>query len=347
MRFESTYINNPQAWIPDTRESLSDALAQGYLAEHDAEELGTTDVPVVGVDMSPAQMATTALQSALAESGTEASDVRYLWHCSIWHQGYDIWSPSHAIANALGLRKTIPLNVNQGCNAPAALLEIAGPALRDLEAQGDVNPTIAITSADRFLLPGFNRWHGSYQCVHGDAAAALLVQRHAATEDSFAIHSVVNVAASELEVMNREGKTLTTAPRMNGEEVELRSSKKSYAVKHGLGAFVKLQRESIHEALYQALAETGIQADDERIRAVTFPRMSRYLVETTYIPIVKEVVDAHAYSFSERTGHLSCSDVGANLSDLLHEVLAVGEFGIVVNAGGGFTWSATIAERVA
>jgi 3-oxoacyl-[acyl-carrier-protein] synthase-3 len=75
------------------------------------------------------------------------------------------------------------------------------------------------------------------------------------------------------------------------------------------------------------------------------PRMSRKIVRGTYFPIIAEVTPAAPLGLAARTGHLSCSDILANLADMSALALREpGDIGLVLNAGGGYTWSAIAVE---
>ena len=51
--------------------------------------------------------------------------------------------------------------------------------------------------------------------------------------------------------------------------------------------------------------------------------------------------------WGDRTAHLGVADVGANIEDTSDEyALEPGDITVVVNAGGGYTWSCLVLESV-
>ncbi|MFF7976063.1 ketoacyl-ACP synthase III family protein [Streptomyces sp. NPDC007905] len=331
-------------WAPDTVERPAVALADGRLTQEAVDELDLEYVPVAPADLSPADMAVRAARRALSLSGTPGGDIGLLLHCCIWHQGYDMWSAPHFIANEIGARSVLPATMSQGCNAVMPALELAASRL----LADDSLEAAMITAADRFVLPGFDRWTGSYACAHGDAATATVIKRGAHPGQGLLLRSVRSVAVPELEEMNRAGLELTPAPRWNMENLDLRGTKKAYLQKHGFETFEKLAKGAIVSALEGAFADADVDPADPRVKAVTMPRMSRKIVRGTYFPVIAEVTPAPPLGLARHTGHLSCSDILANIADMSEPaggpLTAPGDIGVVVNAGGGYTWSALVLE---
>jgi 3-oxoacyl-[acyl-carrier-protein] synthase-3 len=328
------------AWLPETTETTADAVAAGKIPADRAAELGVHSVPVALPDQLPPEMATRAAWVALEAAGCSPADIGLLLHCCIWHQGHDMWSAPHYIAARLGADDALPVTLSQGCNAVMPAIELAAARL-----VGDPTTGCAlITAADRFLSPGFDRWQGSYGCAHGDGATAAVL-RHGLVPGSLALRAVHSQAVPELEEMNRAGLEPTPAPRWRGENVDLRIPKKAYLDKYGIERFQKLGGAAIRTVVEQSLAEAGIAADDPRIRGIAVPRLSDKIIQTTYAPLVAAVTPAPLVPMHANTGHLSCGDVLANVADLHAGWLTrPGDFGVVLNAGGGYTWSALVVE---
>lgn len=328
-------------WLPDDVETTADAVARGAIPADKAAELGVVSVPVAPAGLIPPDMAVHAARTALAAAARSPQSVGLLIHSCIWHQGHDMWSAPHYIAARLGADEALPVTFTQGCNAVMPALELG---IARLLTEPDADDCVLLTAADRFLTPGFDRWQGSYGCAHGDAATAAVLQR-GAVDGGLLVRALNSRAVPELEEMNRAGQEPTTAPRARGENVSLRPPKKAYLDRYGMDRFNKRAGEAMREVIRRSLAEAGVEPGDPRIRAVTMPRMSDKIIEGTYRPIIDEVTGAPALPLHRHTGHLSCSDVLANVADLRAGVLQrPGDIGIVLNAGGGYTWSALVLE---
>ncbi|MEU1481881.1 ketoacyl-ACP synthase III family protein [Streptomyces sp. NPDC001668] len=328
-------------WAPETVETPAEAVAAGRLSAEEAEELALDHVPVAPDELSPPDMAVHAARQALDAAGTDAADLGLLVHCCIWHQGHEMWSAPHYVARRLGAEHALPVTMSQGCNAVMPALELAaGRMLADDEVTAAL-----VTAADRFVLPNFDRWNGSYACAHGDAATATVLRRGSHPGRGVLLRAVNSVAVPELEEMNRAGLELTPGPLAHGEKLDLRRTKKAYLQQYGFESFEKLARGAIVAVLRRTLEEAGVEPDDPRITCVTMPRMSRKIVRGTYFPVIAEVTPAPPLGLAARTGHLSCSDILANLADMTALALRKpGDIGLVLNAGGGYTWSAIAVE---
>ncbi|GIJ62230.1 ketoacyl-ACP synthase III family protein [Virgisporangium aurantiacum] len=332
-------LSGPNTCFPRGVETTTDAVAAGRVDARSAEELGVELIHIADPDETPPALAVTAARRALTAAGLSGPDVGLLLHCSVWHQGWDMWSPAHHIAARIGADAALPIGVNQGCNAVMAAVELAAPWL----AADRSGRSVMVTAGDRFLAPGFDRWRGNFGFVHGDAATAAVLRR-GPVAGALAVRAVRSRTAPHLEEMNRAGLEPTVAARMNG-DVDLRAPKKAYFMRHGLRDFEKLTEESVRGVIEESLADAGVAPDDARIRGVAVPRMSEALVRHVYAPLLSTVTPAPVLPMQRRTGHLACSDVLANVADL--HVVALdrpGDVGVVLNIGGGYTWSALVVE---
>ncbi|WP_152627337.1 ketoacyl-ACP synthase III family protein [Streptacidiphilus melanogenes] len=344
MLFDSLYLNGCTVSYPGTRVPVAEALAQGLVRDFD-ETIGNPEVPVFEGGAPAADLAVEALKGALKASGTDPSDVGLLLHCSWWHQGFDIWSAAHYVAHRTGALGSLPMNLSQGCNAPMAALELAGRAML---ADPSIN-SAAVTASDAMLAPQVDRWNLNYGCVHGDAGTAMLVSREPAERNSYRIVSLASSAAPELEEMNRSGYEPTPGPAMRaGGTVDLKAAKKDYLTQYGIEGFTGRSRESLTACVREALADAGLTGAEDRIRVVALPRLSGKIFETVYRPLLAPFFGEEKLLWQGgETAHLGVADVGANIADSYErQGLRPGDLCVVVNAGGGYTWSCLVLELV-
>jgi 3-oxoacyl-[acyl-carrier-protein] synthase III len=326
--------------LPEGVQTTADAVALGRIDARAAAELGVDRVHVAGTDLIPPEMAVPAARAALAAAGDAPSSVGLLLHCSVWHQGYDLWCAPHYLADRLGLPDALPVSLSQGCNATMAAIELAVPWL----AANPPDRTVLVTAADRFPTPGFDRWRGAYGCVYGDAAAAVVLRR-GPVRDALALRAISSRALPELEEVNRAGLAPTPAPRMYGGNVDLRAPKKAYFERHGLDEFRKTTAANVRAVLEQSLADAGVAPDDPRLRGIAVPRMGSVTIQDMYASTIAALTPAPVVPMQRLTGHLSCADVLANVADLHAQLLRTpGDIGVVVNVGGGYTWSSLVVE---
>lgn len=344
MLIGSLYLNGCTVAYPATRIPVSEALAQGLVRDFD-ETIGNPDVPVFEGGAPVADLAVDALQGALKSADVDASDLGLLLHCGWWHQGFDIWSAAHYVAHRTGALNSLPMSISQGCNAPMAALELVTRAM----LADDAIRAAAVTVSDAMLLPQVDRWNLNYGCVHGDAGTAMLVAREPAASNSFRIVSLASRAAPELEEMNRSGYEPTPGPALReGGKVDLKAAKKAYLTQYGIEGFTGRANASLTGCVQAALDDAGLTGAEDRIRAVAVPRLSGKIFETVYRPQLSPFFgDEKLVWQGGRTAHLGVADVGANIADVyLEQDLQPGDLCVVVNAGGGYTWSCLVLELV-
>lgn len=342
MIIESLYLNGTAVAYPATRIPVSEALSQGLVRDFD-ETIGNPEVPVFDGGGPVADLAVDALCETLAAAGTDASDVGLLLHCGWWHQGFDMWSAAHYVAHRTGARGALPVNISQGCNAPMAALELAS---RSMLADTAIRAA-AVTASDAMQAPRLDRWNLNYGCVHGDAGTAMLVSREAAGHNSFRIVSMASDAAPELEEMNRSGHAPTPGPAMReGGVLDLKSAKKAYLAEFGLEHYTRLAHTALTGCIREALDDAGLSGVENRVRAVAVPRLSGKIFETVYRPQLAPFFGEEKLLWhGGRTAHLGVADVGANIADIYKEQgLRAGDLCVVINAGGGYTWSCLVLE---
>ena len=108
-------------------------------------------------------------------------------------------------------------------------------------------------------------------------------------------------------------------------------------------------REALTGCVRQALDEAGLDGGESRIRVVSVPRLSGKIFATVYRAQLAPFFGAQKLLWwGDRTAHLGVADVGANIADTRDEhALEPGDITVVVNAGGGYTWSCLVLESVA
>ncbi|MFE7168805.1 ketoacyl-ACP synthase III family protein [Streptomyces sp. NPDC057616] len=339
MRFrDGLTISAAVTWLPETTESAYAQVADGLLDPDGPASAGVVEVPV-SHDTSAPDMAVLAGRDALSRAGVEAADVGLLLHSWIYHQGHDFWSPAHYVADGVGATAAVPFGVQQMCHAGAMALHTAAV---QLTADPSLS-TALVTTADRFASAGFDRWRGDYQVAYGDGATAAVLGRSGPGLRLVA-HTVH--AAPEMESMYRGDDGFSPAPLTHSRPIDIRRTKRAFLEAGGMDRFAKTGPEAVRDVLLRALEEAGLAPEDPRIRCVALPRLGPKVLELMYLPVIRELVRAKPVHFGAHTGHLGCGDIVANLADIVREdLLAPGEFALVLTGGGGFTWSCLVVQQ--
>ncbi|GAA4214101.1 ketoacyl-ACP synthase III family protein [Microbispora amethystogenes] len=341
-------IKTATSWLPPDCETVEDAVAAGKLAASDVERLGLTQLPVSSGWSGP-EMAVAAARDAISRAGWSPSKVGLVLHTWIYHQGHDMWSPPHYVANEVGTPDALSYAVQQGCNGGAMALQVAAMHLAADPGLG----AALITTGDRFLPPGFDRWACDYGLGFGDAGSAVLLHHNDHHDDSegdagpddYALVSMATETAAELELMLRHGDDFSPTPLWHNEYIDLRRPKKSYMAVHGKEKFSQIASRSIRNVIVDSVHDAGLRLDDPRIKYIALPRLGTGLLDGIYMPVLNEVLKAEALWFGAVTGHMGCGDFLANLADLRDQMpLEPGDFALVISGGAAWTWACAVVQ---
>jgi 3-oxoacyl-[acyl-carrier-protein] synthase-3 len=326
-------------WLPPGRQGVEEALQAGRLDAETAQRLGYREL-ACSADRAAPEMAVIAGQKALAEAGWSADDLGLVVHSWIYHQGHDFWSAPHYIANAMGARAAEPIGVQQTSNGGVAAIEVAVSRMA-------LDPSVrrcAVTTADRFVEPGFDRWFGDIDVAYGDAATALLLDRDGGP---YRLLSISAVSAPEYEVIYRGDDPFSPAARSQHGTISARRTKLFFRAGGGWPRFVGILRRSVRQVVLGAVADAGLAWDDPSLRFLVMPRLSTGALDQFYVPSVRELNPrAEILDLGRHTGHLGAGDPVANLADLhAGDRLAPGEVALLLSAGNGYTWSCLAVRR--
>ncbi|MEV8441842.1 ketoacyl-ACP synthase III family protein [Actinosynnema sp. NPDC051121] len=341
MRPASPLGLDAHVWYPPERDSADRAVAEGRVGARTAADLGYRELPVSN-DLAPPDMAVRAARELLDRVGRAPDTVASLFHASVHHQGHDAWSAPHYIAHRLGV-PAVPIGLLQQCNGGAAGVELAAAGLAaDPEAGANL-----VTTADRFLPPSWDRWRGDYGMAAGDAATAVLVHRDTTRADLL-LHGTGTAVAAELEVMHRGRDGFDATPLGHGPTIDVRRPKRAFVRMFGVEHFVSVAHQSIAKAVADCLACCALEPDDPRLRWAVLPRLGTRAMAEAYVPPLTRGVSAPLLDLGRSTGHLGAGDLVASLAELVSgDLLAPGEHALVLNGGGGFTFTAAIVSRPA
>jgi 3-oxoacyl-[acyl-carrier-protein] synthase III len=327
-------------WLPPGRSTAADAVAAGRIDEPTRDRLGYTALAESTEHAAP-QMAVLAGRKALAEAGWSGAEVGMVAHAWIHHQGHDFWSPPHFVADGIGADKATPVGLQQTSNGGVAALEAC-------VARMALDPTLeraAVTTADRFAEPGFDRWFGDIDVAYGDCGTALLLDR---SGGPYRVLSIASESASEYEILYRGEDAWTPAPRMLNPTISARRTKMFFRESGGWPRFVGVLRRCVQRAVLGAIDDAGLAPDDPCLRQLVMPRLSAGALNQFYIPVVTELALPHTeiVDLGRDTGHLGAGDLTANLADLHGQGGPTpGSVTLFLSAGNGYTWSCVAIRR--
>jgi 3-oxoacyl-[acyl-carrier-protein] synthase-3 len=324
-------IKAATVWLPPDRET-----ADSEISPSDIEAFGVRELPVA-TDVAPPQMAVLAAKSALENSRADPASIGYLVHAYVYHQGFDMWSPAHYIANQARTVNALPVNVQQLCNGGPLALHLASTWLA---ATPDASAAL-VTTADRFCLPGFNRWASDDEAVYGDSAAALVLGRRGGDGDLLHLLALEMGADPEWEIQLRGDDEFSPAPLWHSSSVDLRRPNNAFRESGAAARMAKVGLEKLHEIFLRTLHKANVEPTD--IRCVALPRLSRQMRENVFMPAIGLLLERHPVYLPCHTGCLGAGDFLANMIDMT-DSLNAGDIGLLIQGGGGFTFSCAIVQ---
>lgn len=333
-------VEGAATWFPPRLERAETAIANGTALPEDVEASGVSEVRVSGPVSAP-EMATLAASIALESADVKPDAVTFLAYAHLFHQGLELWSPGHYVANQVGMYSALPTTIHQGCDGAAVGILHAANYLK---TQGELGSAMIVAS-DSFENAPFSRWQCQPALVLGDGASAVVLNNRPAQTGELVLSSISFITDARLELLNRgELRFARNYTEHQGNLSQIRQATDSALVHYGRKKLTDIARERSHEAIRGALRKARTQPDE--VSLLMLPRIGRATVESVYAPVYECLPRARQRESGTVTGHLACGDWLADISDIAERnLLDSGQKALVVLAGGGFTWAAAVIER--
>jgi 3-oxoacyl-[acyl-carrier-protein] synthase-3 len=332
MRFNDIYLAGVASWLPPREPVGQDRYEPGKGDSH-----GYESASVASGDDMPPHMAVRAGRLALTRSGIDPAEVSLLLHSHLWFQGLDFWTSSSYIHHELLGENRIAqaLDVNAQCAGGTSALQLAAD---HLVANPDRRAAV-ITTADRYSLPGIDRWHAEgARIIFGDGAGALVLARGR----GFArLLAATSVADTTLEAMNRGDSPFTLVSHAAPVDLDARGAQ--FMRDRGREVIDRIYRGHA-DAVYGLLDEAGMKISD--VSRFAFPNIGLGLL-TDMVERLGIDVSQTAWELGRTTGHIGAADPIAGLAYLLEQgKLSVGERVMLMGIGYGWFWSGVLVECV-
>ncbi|GGV19655.1 hypothetical protein GCM10010260_69440 [Streptomyces filipinensis] len=328
------YITSAAAWIPPA-ESAKEAVADGRYAAEDFEENKMVCLPVVADETSVPDMAAFAGRRALDRAAhVVGGRLDALVHASVYHQGRDYcWTSAPYIQRELAVTGAFAVNVQQLSNGGMVAMDLAVSQLQSGRASSAM-----VTTADRFCLPGMDRWRGAYGIVLGDGATAMVLS----TAGGFArVHAIASYTDASLEPLHRGSHPFTTSPQPKVDD--LREPKKSYLARVGKESVLQRCEVALQELVRSVLQQSGHTLDD--FAKILMPNMGHGLMDVQFLKPLGISADRSLMDWGRYTGHLGAGDLTAGVARLVEKKLVrEGDLVLLASAGGGYSLTAAVLE---
>ncbi|OKJ94687.1 3-oxoacyl-ACP synthase [Streptomyces sp. CB03234] len=314
---------------------VADAIASGACTP---QLVARTDVESVSVSLgeSAAEMGVAAARSALARAGSTGAEVGLILHADTYHQGHDAWPVASYIQRET-LGNTCPaIEIKQMSNGGIAMLDLAAAYLKGLPRAGDA----LLSTADRYCLPGFDRWRTDPGTPYADSGTAVVLSRRG----GFArVLSLAMYSDSALEPMHRGDDPFGDAPFANRMPVDFEAAKRSFMKEFGLSFAISRANAGQQVVVKEALADAGLELPDADW--VLLPHFGRRRLNSIYFEQFGIDPAKTTWEFSRTVGHLGAGDQFGSLDHLVVSGRArPGDRVVLVGVGGGYSWGAAVLE---
>lgn len=333
MRVEGVYVRGHAVRLPSSL-AVDDAIAGGECTSDLVARTGVRSV-AVSPSESAAELAAGAARRALDRAGSGPGDVDLLLHADTYHQGQDLWPVGSYIQRETLGNGCLAVEIRQMSNGGMAAIELA---VAHLGARGGRDALL--TTADRFCLPGIDRWRTDPGTPYGDGGTALVLS----TRGGYArLLSITTHADSTLEGMHRGDEPFGLAPFQHRMPVDFAAAKQSFVSEHGMSFAIARSTQGQRRVVEGALADAGMTLDDARW--VVLPHFGRRRLQANYLREYGIDESRTAWDWSRTVGHLGAGDQFAGLDHLVTTGRAgPGDRCVLIGVGAGYSWGCAVLE---
>lgn len=335
MRVEDVFVRGNGVRLPATL-TVADAISSG---ECEPKLVARTDVVSVAVspDESAAEMAVAAARTALEHAGSGSDDVELILHATTYHQGQDLWPVGSYIQRETVRNSCLALEIRQMSNGGLAALDLAVAYLAARPGKDAL-----LTTADRFCLPGIDRWRTDPGTPYGDGASAIVLSRRGGYAKLLSL--AIN-ADSDLEPLHRGDVPMGLAPFSHRMPVDFEDAKQAFSRQYGLSYGINKANAGQAAAVEEALADADMKIGDADW--VILPHFGRRRLDVNYLRPYDIEPERTTWEWSRTVGHLGAGDQFASLGHLVDEGLArPGQRIVMFGVGAGYSWGCAVLEMV-
>lgn len=334
VRVDDVYVRGNGLRLP-SRLLVADAIESG---ECEPSLVARTDVHSVSVspDESAAEMAVAAAKIALHRASATPETVDLILHADTYHQGQDLWPVGSYIQRETVRNGCLALEIRQMSNGGMAALDLAVAYLRADTGRCEA----LLTTADRFCLPGIDRWRTDPGTPYADGATAVVLSRRGgyARLLSLALH-----ADSDLEPLHRGDEPFGLAPFAHRMPVDFEAAKNAFSRQYGLAFGINKAIAGQAVAVENALSDADLKLADAEW--VVLPHFGRRRLDVNYLRPYEIDASRTAWEWSRTVGHLGAGDQFAGLSHLVDTGQAKpGDRCVLIGVGAGYSWGCAVVE---
>ena len=297
-----------------------------------SSKLGFKQKPVASANEHPSTFALAASLSTLKRAQVDADTLDFILYCSSGLYDKQLWSPSAWLQQQLHAKQAFTLDINQGCSAVLAGLQLAKLYLQQ---HTNYNYGLVVVSdalskfinyADSDCFPLFSMADGGAAFLIGKSAGRYrLEQSSLLTDGQFVDCSPLNWGGT------------CGLGDVRDSVIHMQDPKQ-----------VTLLRDTVLAANYQRVIQTCLAQQN-----INLNHIAAIITNQNSRPVITEVINALGISAekyittSEQFGHVSNTDIAIGLVALEAELhLTPGSYVLLATAGIGFHWRAQLLKVV-
>jgi 3-oxoacyl-[acyl-carrier-protein] synthase-3 len=317
------------SYLPARWMAAAEIAARSGIPEHVlVEKFGLRGKHIAGEDEHVSDLCVRAAEGLLAENGVDPQSIDVvMYYGSMW-KDYAIWQAAPWIAHRLGASRAYAVEYdNVSCGTPVALR-----LARDmLLAEDDLETVLVVAACRESYLLDYANERSRFMFNFGDGAVAGLLVKDGGRNDVLGSHGITDGSFS-LQVKMPSGGSVSPNGDYRFLDVDDPAAMKEGLDRVSLGNFVAVARGAV-ERSGASLADVGYLCGIHMK-----PSMHRAL-------LAELGLDESRAAYLDDTGHMSGVDPLLALDRAARAgVLADGELVLLLAAGTGYTWAATVVR---
>jgi 3-oxoacyl-[acyl-carrier-protein] synthase III len=333
--WDSLHLTGVGSYLPASVSAAEAALDGRYDPQDHLENEYISACEAADGESAP-EMAVHAVRDALSHTPEDPADIDLVLYAHVYHQGHDIWSPSCYVQREVIGNKAPCMQVMQASNGGMAALELAASHL----VAHKEHRNALVVAADRYSLPGFDRWRADFGQVYGDGAAALVLSNRGGFARLVATHSTSD---PELEDFTRGAEKFTSMPLGAHRRIDLRKPKKEFLHRSDFKVVLDRMVSGLVENVDTIICQAGLTMAE--VDWVVIPHSGREMIEWQFLEPLGIPLERTTWEWGRHICHLGAGDQIAGLWHLDRAgKLRHGQRVLLIGVGVGLNWTSAILE---
>jgi 3-oxoacyl-[acyl-carrier-protein] synthase-3 len=314
----------PPDVITSAQLSVETGVPEGVLRV----KFGVDHLHRAGPDCHVSDMAAAAGLAALEDAGAQAENIDLVVYCGSEYKDYIVWSAATHIAGMLGCRRAEAYEVYALCaGTPIALRLVKDMML----AEPSIETALVVAASKESALVNRKNERTRFMFNFGDGAGAVVLRRGSDTNEILGSASLVDSSLS----------TATVMPGSGSRQPALEADHQDHYLDVQDLDFMRDRLDEVSEANFFCVASQALSRSGQSAVDVLIPvHVKRSMHER-----LQNDLNANKAFYLEGFGHMQAADQLVGLTEARRTgMLSGGEIVLLLAAGVGYTWSATVVR---